>query len=49
MTLHFSCSRASSLASVIDVEVAETDTSFLVSEVLDTGLRSASVIYSYNT
>ena len=41
--------KASSLAPVVDVEVAETDTSFLTSETLDTGLHSAPACCSYNT
>ena len=42
-------SRASSLAPVVDVEVAETDTSFLTSETLDTCLHSVPICCSYNT
>ena len=42
------CSRAFFLAPIVDVEVAETDTSFLSSEALDTSLRSAPAYYSYS-
>ena len=41
-------SRASSLAPVTDVEIAETDTSFLA-KALDTHLYSAPACCSYNT
>ena len=40
--MHGMCSRASSLALVIDVEVAKTDTSFLTFETPDTCLYSIS-------
>ena len=42
-------SRASFLAPVVDVEVAETDTSFLTFEALDTCLQSVPFCYSCNT
>ena len=42
-------SRAFSLAPVVNVEVAETDTGFLTSETLDTCLHSAPICCSYNT
>ena len=41
-------SRASSLAPVVDVEVAKTDTGFLTFDALDTCLHSALVCCSYN-
>ena len=44
-----SCSKVSSLAPIIDVEVVETDTSFLTSKVPDTGLRNSPVCCNYNT
>ena len=41
-------SKSSSLTPVVDVEVAETDTSFLTFKALDTYLESVFFCYSYN-
>ena len=46
--MHGTRSKASSLASVIDVKVAKTNTSFLTSETLGTCLSNISFCYGCN-